>query len=155
MDTIKECKEFYRTHYTLTFFINLFYKFITNILCIIYLLWFCFQIINSQNISEFLNENISNIAFVFYSFYKIHSTISKYNIFTEIFFEALCLFFVFYDINNKRQLYDIQQYIIGSIASSIIIFTFGTLYCIFTLDFDIYNEDFYYENVAEICSNTV
>ena len=70
MDTIKECKEFYRTHYTLTFFINLFYKFITNILCIIYLLWFCFQIINSQNISEFLNENISNIAFVFFHFIK-------------------------------------------------------------------------------------
>ena len=155
MNTIKECKDFYKTHYTLKFFINLFYKFITNILCIIYLFWFCFQIITTQNISEFLNENICNIAFIFYSFYKIHSTlIIKYN-FIELFFEAVFLFCVFYDISNKNHLYDIQQYIISSIIISIIIFIFGTLYCIFKLDFEIYNNDFYYENAAEICCNTV
>ena len=77
MNIINDCKEFYNMHPFLTFTITIFYKYITNILCIIYLIWFPIYIIKSNNLHDFSNENITNIALIFYSFYKLVDVVSE------------------------------------------------------------------------------
>jgi len=156
MEIITDCKKFYKEHYTLKFFIKLFYKYIINILCIIYILWFPIYIIKSNNFNEFFTQNITNITLIFYSIYKIYSSIIKNcNIIIELIFECGFYMCVFYDVSKHHYLYEIELYIISSLSISIFIFIFGTLYCIFRLDFDKYNEDLYYEYIADICGDTV
>jgi hypothetical protein len=155
MDIIIDCTNFYNKNTYLVFLINIFYKYITNILCIIYLIWFPIYIFKTKNLHEFSNENITNIALIFYSFYKINSIlINKYNFIKEILFEGLFLISAIYDIINNN-LYQIEYCIVCSIGISIFIFIYGTLYCIIKTDFNKYNSDIYYEYMAEICSEVV
>jgi len=155
MDIVTECIDFYNKHQLLTFTINIFYKYITNILCIIYLIWFPIYVIKSNNLHKFSNENITNIALIFYSFYKIHSIlINKYNFAKEVIYESLFLISTIYDIVYDNHLYKIEYCIICSLYMSIFIFVYGTLYFIIRKDFDKYNKELYYEYVAEIiCEN--
>jgi hypothetical protein len=156
MDIITDCKEFYNKHQTLIFIINIFYKYITYILCIIYLIWFPIYIIKSNNLHEFSNENICNIALIFYSFYKIQSIlINKYNFAKEIIYETLFLITTIYDLVNNNHLYKIEYCIICSIYMSIFVFIYGTLYFIIRSDFDKYNnKELYYDYIADIISES-
>ena len=159
MNIINDCKHFYYNNRSLLFFIDLFRKYIIFFLCIIYLLWFPIYIIKTNNLHNFSNENITNIALIFYSFYKINSIIiNKYDFVKEFIFEALFLISAIYDILNSNYLYHIEYCIICSIVVALIIFVYGTLYYIFKIDFDKYNNnnrELYYEFVADICSDIV
>jgi hypothetical protein len=154
MDIIEDCRNFYKTHYFLTMCVNIFYKYITNILCILYLFWFPIYIIKTNNLHTFSNENFTNISLIFYSFYKINSIlINKYNFTTEIIFETLFLISAIYDIINNNHLYHIEYCIMCSLAISIFVFIYGTLYCMIKSDFYMYNRELYLEHIAEICSD--
>ncbi len=154
MDIIEDCTKFYKKHYNLTFIINIFYKYIINILCILYLFWFPIYIINTNNIHSFSNENITNIALIFYSFYKIKSVLAnRYNFILEVIFEIIFLSCAIYDIINDNHLYQIEYCIFCSICIAICVFIYGSMYFIFKGDFDKYNEDLYYEYIAEILSD--
>ena len=123
MDIIEDCQKFYKKHYNLTFLINIFYKYITYILCILYLIWFPIYIIKMNNLHEFSNENITNIALIIYSFYKMNSfLINKYNFTTEFIFESVFLISAIYDIFNNNHLYHIEYCVMCSLGVSIFIF---------------------------------
>ena len=156
MNIIRDIKTFYKTHYILTCFINIFYKYITYFLCVLYLIWFPIYIIKTNNLHSFSNENITNMALIIYSFYKINSIlINKYNFTTEIIFESLFLISAIYDINNSNHIHHIEYCIMCSIFISVFILVYGTFYYIVKSDFTIYydpdDEDIYLENIADIC----
>jgi hypothetical protein len=156
MDIITDCDKFYKRHYYLTFLINIFYKYITYILCILYLIWFPIYIIKTKNLHEFSNENITNIALIIYSFYKIKSIlINKYNFIIEIIFELLFLTSAIYDIINNNNLYHIEYCIICSLAISIFIFIYGTFYCLVKSDFYYYDSELYMDYAIDIFSEVV
>jgi len=158
MNIITNIKNFYRKHYILTSVVNLFYKYITYFLCVLYLVWFPIYIIKTNNLHSFSNENITNIALIIYSFYKINSIlINKYNFTTEIFFESLFLISAIYDITNSNHLYHIEYCIICSIFVAAFILLYGTFYYIIKSDFSIYDNndenDLYLECISEIISD--
>jgi hypothetical protein len=76
-----------------------------------------------NNLHEFSNENITNIALIIYSFYKMNSfLINKYNFTTEFIFESVFLISAIYDIFNNNHLYHIEYCVMCSLGVSIFIF---------------------------------
>lgn len=155
MNLLNDCYKFYEKNYILTFCIHIFYKYITYVLCVLYLFWFPIYIIKTNNLHNFSSENITNISLIFYSFYKIHSVlINKYNFTTEIIFEIIFLTCAIYDISNSNHLYHIEYCIVCSLGISAVIFVYGTFYCIVKGDFS-YDRELYYDYVSEILSEIV
>ncbi len=156
MEIIKDCCNFYKKNVIVLSITNIFYKYITYFLCILYLIWFPIYIIKINNLHEFTNENITNIALIFYSIYKINSIlINRYNFITEISFESLFLICAIYDIINEKNLYKIEYCIICSLCIAIIVFVYGTLYFIVKSDFIKYNnKELYYDYIADIISES-
>jgi glycerol uptake facilitator-like aquaporin len=154
MDLMNELDIFYKNSIILDI-VNIFYKYITYCLCVIYLIWFFINIILNNNLKEIVNENYSNCMLIFYSFYKIFSMIKlKSNYITDIIVTFILLFCIFTDITNEYNLYYIHYWIFYSLLISIGIFIYGTMYIIFSSDFIQYNYDDI-EFIAEICSETV
>jgi hypothetical protein len=154
MDFMNELDIFYKNSIILDI-VNIFYKYITYCLCVIYLIWFFINIILNNNLKEVVNENYSNCMLIFYSFYKMFSMIKlKSNCITDIIVTFILLFCIFTDITNEYNLYYIHYWIFYSLLISCGIFIYGTMYIIFSSDFIQYNDNDF-EFIAEICSETV
>ncbi len=135
MDLMNEIDEFYKDSLLLVF-VNIFYKYITYCLCVIYLIWFFINIIINNNLEELIHENYSNCILIFYAFYKMISMIklkSKYIVDFSITF--IIILFIFYDIINMYNIYYIHFLIFYSQLISIGIFIYGTFYMIVCYDF--------------------
>ena len=78
----------------------------------------------------------------------------KPNYITDIIVTFILIFCIFTDITNEYNLYYIHYWIFYSQLISIGIFIYGTMYMIFSSDFNQYNYDDI-EFLAEICSETV
>lgn len=161
MDLIDEIENFYKDG-LLLLIVNVFYKYITYCLCVIYLIWFLMNIIINDNLKEIANENYSNYVLIFYSFYKMYSIIkSNSNYIRDFIITIIFLCVIFVDIINKNNLHYIHYWILYNQLISIFLFTYGTLYMIFSYDFgnnnqidnNINNKHYnYVDFVADICS---
>ncbi len=157
MDLIDEAKDFYKNSWLLLI-VNITYKYIDYFLCLLYLIWYPFNIIFNEELKTFANENYINYYLILYGFYKMHSFVKqKKNIYQDITMSIILLIFYILDIINNNTIHTIQYWILYNLLFSVFIFVYGTMYLIVKLDFDKYNysnED-YIEFTAEICSETV
>ena len=115
------------------------------------------NIIINDNLKEFANENYSNYVLIFYSFYKMYSIIKlNSNYIRDFIITIIFLCFIFVDIINKNNLHYIHYWILYNQLISMFLFTYGTLYMIFSYDFGINytnnKHDCHIDFVAEICS---
>ncbi len=149
MELIDEMNTFYKNTLLIKV-VNIFYNYITNCLCVIYLIWLFINIIINNNLKEIIHENYCNSYFIFYSFYKMFSIIKK-NYISDFIITLIMLSLIFYDIINEYNLSYIHFLIFYSQLFSIFIFIQGTFYMIVRTDFGNNNIDF----VAEIFSEIV
>ncbi len=147
MNLIKDTVDLYKNSYLLTI-MNITYHYYNYLLCLIYLFWYLYNIIN---IHKFTNENYVNNYLIFYSFYKINYFVKNmcYNItqlglqfkthythiIIDIMFSIIYICIFIFDFKNNNNIYTIQYWIFYSILINVFIFTYGTLYLIIKMDF--------------------
>ena len=97
MNLIKDTVDLYKNSYLLTI-MNITYHYYNYLLCLIYLFWYLYNIIN---IHKFTNENYVNNYLIFYSFYKINTFIKNIIIFVFLSMEHYILLYkIDFHINN-------------------------------------------------------
>ncbi len=163
MEIINEAKEFYKNSWLLII-MDITYNYIHYFLCLLYLIWYPYNIIVNEDLKTFANENYINYYLILYAFYKIHTFVKqKKNIFYDIIITIILLGFFTLDMINKNTIHNIQYWILYNLLICIFIFIYGTFYMIIRSDFDriiidkiiIDDRDMFVEYVSDIISDVV